>query len=135
MKNIEALYDKSPHIHVHTSINTVLSALKYTMYTCICPLYVYQKIRGSLTQNELLKLFLYKSVQQTTTSFLVSWAAPVNSERASYYIIPVFVSQQINSAIAVHLTPIKGQKKGTLLKNQINFCSDTCMYDGKRNSL
>lgn len=72
MKNIEALYGKSPHIHVHTLINTVLSALKYTMYTCICPLYVYQKIRGSLTQNELLKLFLYKSVQQTTTSFLVS---------------------------------------------------------------
>lgn len=90
MKNIEALYGKSPHIHVHTLINTVLSALKYTMYTCICPLYVYQKIRGSLTQNELLKLFLYNSVQQTTTSFLVSWAAPVNTERASYYIIQVF---------------------------------------------
>lgn len=46
-----------------------------------------------------------------------------------------FVSQQINSAFAVHLTPIKGQKKGTLMKNQINFCSDTCMYDGKRNSI
>lgn len=40
-----------------------------------------------------------------------------------------FVSQQINSAIAVHLTPIKGQKKGTLMKNQINFFSDTCMTE------
>lgn len=79
------------YINKHSAVCTKSTHIyNYTMYTCICPLYMYQKIRGSLTQNELLKLFLYKSVQQTTTSFLVSWAAPVNSERASYYIIRVF---------------------------------------------
>lgn len=111
MKNIEVLFGKSPHIHVHTLINTVLSALKYTMYTCICPLYVYQKIRGSLTQNELLKLFLYKSVQQTTTSFLVSWAAPVNSERASYYIIRFFCISTNYQCICCTLNTNKRSEK------------------------
>lgn len=129
MKNIEELYGKSPHIHVHSSINTVLSALKYTMYTCICPLYVYQKIKGSFTQNELLKLFLYKSVQQTTTSFLVSWAAPVNSERASHYIIRVFCTSTTEQCNCCTLNTNERSEK------KVNFCSFVLMYDGKRNSI
>lgn len=119
-----AVCTKSTHIYI-----IILCTHVYVLYTCT------KKSEGPLLRMNYWNYFFTKVFNKQLQAFLYHEQLLWTVEEHHITSYEFFVSQQINSAIAVHLTPIKGQKKGTLLKNQINFCSDTCLYDGKRNSL
>lgn len=117
------------YLHQKYTYIYIICTHVYVLYTCT------KKSEGPLLRMNYWNYFFTKVFNKELQAFLyheqLLWT--VKEHHITSY--EFFVSHQINSAIAVHLTPIKGQKKGTLMKNQINFCSDTCMYDGKRNSL
>lgn len=99
----------------------MLSALKVHIYIIILCTHVYvlytctKKSEGPLLRINYWKYFFTKVFNKELQAFLyheqLLWT--VKEHHITSY--EFFVSQQINSAIAVHLTPIKGQKKGKLL--------------------